>query len=385
MLFFVMLFDGILGFAVPIMITGSGVSNAMLGLVFGTSSIVGAAFDYYLSSRVKSVHYRRMFFGMFLTAGLYGLLLFGSNSLSLYVVALGFWGMYFDLMAFGSYDFVSRALPPEKHTTGFTVIDFSKAVGYVIAPLIAGFLIIDSVPPSVFIIAGIFLMTAFLIFLSFLSFTKTQDNTVEHRHRIRKPLKELVLWLKTAKKLHIPLIFMFLLYVTESFFWVIGPLVSEELATHHYLGGLILSAYFFPPLVIDWFVPRFTERFGKKRVAFTAFLGASILLTLFFVLEHVFAVVGLVLLMSTSLTFAYPAIRAAIADYISENADLEHEIEGVADFACNIGYAIGPIMAGVISGIFGNQESFAIWGIIATVVILFLLPHAREDIKIGKI
>ncbi len=385
MMFFMMLFDGILGFAVPIAITSHGVSKSMMGMIFGFSSIAGALFDFYLSHNIKSVHYKRMFLGMFTAAALYGLVLFGSNSILFFLIAMGLWGMYFDFLSFANYDFVSRRLSKETYTLGFTIIDFSKSLGYVIAPIIAGALIVNTVPPAAYGTAFIFLTASLLSYFVLITFFAKRTAGVTHVHHRKLPaLKEFILWIRMMKNFRIPLAFIFLLYVTESFFVVIGPLISEDLVQIHPLGGLVLSAYFLPPLFVDWLVPGITAKFGKKRVAFVAFFIASLLLTTFALLENPFVIVSIVLLLSTFLTFSYPAIRSAVADYISENTAFEKEIEGVADFAVNVGYTVGPILAGILSQVFGNHMAFSIWGILATVCILLLLPYAGHDIKIAK-
>jgi cyanate permease len=158
-----MLFDGVLGFAVPILMTNAGISTSTLGVIFGFSSLIGAIFDYYLSSFVRSVSFRRMFLGMYIVAAIYGFILFQSSEIWLFIVAMGLWGMYFDLLNFANYDFVSRALPPERHTTGFSVIDFAKSVGYVLRPLLPAYLS-NSMSLLRVIISGIFLGVGLLYF-----------------------------------------------------------------------------------------------------------------------------------------------------------------------------------------------------------------------------
>lgn len=380
-----MLFDGILGFAVPISITGHGVSKSMMGLIFGFSSIAGGLFDFYLSNKVRSVHHKRMYLGMFMAAALYGLVLYGSNSIILFLIAMGLWGIYFDFLNFANYDVVSRMLSKEQYTLGFTIIDFAKSLGYVIAPIIAGALIATTVPPEAYGLAFTFLLAALIGYFTLITFftNKKADDILEH-HRKLPTVNEVFVWIRMMKAFRIPMLFIFLLYVTESFFAVIGPLISEELFELHPMGGLVLSAYFLPPLFVDWLVPGFTARFGRKRVAFLAFLIAALLLSLFAFLHTPLLIIIVVLLLSTFLTFSYPSIRSAVADYINENPSYQKEIEGVADFSSNLGYALGPMLAGVLAQFFGNQMAFSIWGVIATVCILLILPYARTDMRLSR-
>lgn len=380
-----MLFDGSIGFAVPFLVIEAGVSKTMMGLIFGFSSIVGAGFDFILSAYIKSIHFRRMYLLMFVGCLVYAAVIAQAHTVALFLIAMGLWGIYYDLMNFGTNDFVSRCIAPKDHTVGYSLIDWAKSLGLVIAPIIGSIFVTTEVSPALFGIGYLFLLFGIVAFIAVVIIQSEKTHYIEDSVRKRKPaMKELILWLRTSHKLWVPLTFIFILYVSESFFWVIGPLISEDLSVMNPLGGLILTAYFFPSLILDWFVPSIVAQFGKKETAFVAFLVSAVLLTSLVMITSVVMIIICIFLLSCCLSLAYPAIRSAISDYITENPQYEHEIQGVTDFSSNIAYVIGPILAGVFADTWGNQGAFSAFGVMGIIVICFLLPYAKKDIRLRE-
>lgn len=177
----------------------------------------------------------------------------------------------------------------------------------------------------------------------------------------------------------------FFLYFLDAFFWTVGPLY---IASAHLgkFGGLFLTAYILPSLFSGWFVAGITERFGKKKTAIWGiFLGCA-LLTSFVFIKNAWASVFLVFVASSLMSFSLPAINASYADYISETPEIDSEIEGIEDFAANLGYVAGPISAGLLSGVFGISAAFSILGGMgfALAIILFNITPKRIGIRIAK-
>lgn len=77
-----------------------------------------------------------------------------------------------------------------------------------------------------------------------------------------------------------------------------------------------------------------------------------------------------------------PAINAAYADYISEATQVEGEIEGLEDFAFNIGYVLGPISAGVLADTLGMKGAFSILGLLGVILAVILLVVTPKTITI---
>lgn len=380
---FLKLFDGLLGFYVPILITDAGISKTAMGGIIGFSSVAGALFDFYLSVAIRSTHYRRFFLAMYIVATFYLSILMIGGAVPLFLLAMGLWGIYFDLMTFANHDYIARTIPKEKNTIAYAVLDATKSLGYAVAPPLSAFLIFAYGGMSIFYSAGI----ALIISLCFYIVMRVQNKSIpsqlgESKLIHKSPIHEMFLWKQTAVRMFIPLLYIFLLYMTESFFWVIGPLLSEDLLKQTPTGAFVLTAFFIPPIIMDWIAPALTARFGKKRTAFLSLLIASLGLILFFFINASYVILLTILLLSSSMTLGYPAIGSAINDYIRENPAKEHEIVGVSDFVTNLAYVLGPISAGFLADLVGNKATFGVWGIVACIVLIFLIPHARQDIKL---
>lgn len=384
MLFFVAIFDGILAFTLPFLILEHSFSEAQMGLIIGTSSMFGAFFDILLSRVLKNTNFRKIYLLMLCFCLLYPAVLLISNNFILFIFAMSVWGLYYDLMDFGNFDFINRMLEKQENASGSGIIGVFKNLGYFLAPIIAGFFVMGAVSKGVFAIAWFFFAIAFLLFVSLLFTSKSKAVSKEHSHKKLHFLLELGLWKKIGTQLLPVLIFVTLLCTFDAFFWTLGPLFSEELRVQHPLGALLMAAYLLPPLLTGWFIGPIAKKFGKKNAAFYTFLVGSIFLLLISLTKNAPLLICLVFASSFFVSFSFPSIQGAFSDYISETETVESEIEALVDFAVNMGYVIGPMLAGFIASIAGNLTAFSILGILGiffTVVVIQLTPrHIRLKI-----
>jgi predicted MFS family arabinose efflux permease len=103
----------------------------------------------------------------------------------------------------------------------------------------------------------------------------------------------------------------------------------------------------------------------------------SFILSSFTFIPDIRIAIGVVFVASCFISLALPSINAAYADYISDAPRVEGEIEGLEDSAFNIGYVLGPILAGVLSDIFSINTAFSILGLLGAIlafIVLFLMP-----------
>ena len=121
MLFFWAIFDGVLGYMVPLLITQAGFSETTMGIIFGSSSIVGGVFDFLLSKYITNTHFRRIYLAMLALCAIYPLLLWQAKGVWMFLLAMAFWGVYFDLQNFGNFDFVGRKADAATHSSHFGI------------------------------------------------------------------------------------------------------------------------------------------------------------------------------------------------------------------------------------------------------------------------
>src|SRR3972149_10247312 len=115
-------FDGITTYITPLVLIESGLSKTAMGLIYASSSVFGAGFDFLMCRLFKNSYYRRVFLGMFAFSALYLVALAGAKTIWIYLLAMVFWGIYYDLKNFGSFDFVARFTKNADHSSSFGVI-----------------------------------------------------------------------------------------------------------------------------------------------------------------------------------------------------------------------------------------------------------------------
>lgn len=384
MVLFHAFFDGITAYTVPIAMIDAGFTTAQMGLIYSTSSVFGAFFDIVLSKFMGHSGFRRLYLLMFIVSIAYPLVLYSASGVGLFLLAMGLWGLYYDLLNFGHYDYIGRHVPKNEHSASFGVLDVFKAAGLLLAPPIASLIIANSGIAAAGPVALAFLAASF-VFFSLLLFWTRKFRLPKLNFRPGGLIGELQLWYKIGRVILPVLICFIFLNMFDAFFYTLGPLVSEEITLTNPIGRTLLTFYFLPMFIFGWFVGNLTGRFGKKTTAFLAmFMGSSLLITISLT-SNVYAILAIVFGAAAAMSIAWPAIRGTIADYVSESPRLESEIEGVGDFSGNVGYVIGPALAGILAYNFGNLESFSVLGVIGVILSLILFKFTPKRINLSKV
>ncbi len=384
MLFLWTLFDGTFSYVTPLAITKHGFSETTLGIIIGSSSIAGALFDFILSKYLKNTHFRRVYFLMFILSFVAPLILWRASSLWVFLIAMAIWGFYFDLENFGNFDFIGRKLPQAEHTKGFGIFSIFKELGYMLAPIIAGFVIGNYLDFKPFLLMCLFISFAFVMYLVVIGITRKHNK--EYIEQVEPRNKNIFTELKTWRKIEMVLFpvlsLTILLNILDAFFWTLGPIIAENFSSLHPFNGLFMAAYTFPTLIVGWFVGRITNKLGKKRTAFFAFAIGCLLLSYFSMLQGPLILLGLIFLSSCFTAISWPSINGAYADYLEESPRLEREIEAVEDFSTNIGYIIGPILAGFLADHIGNANTFSALGSVGAIVAIILIFITPKKITV---
>lgn len=382
LMFFWSTFDGILAYLSPLIITDHGFSKTYMGFIIGSSSVFGAIFDTVAIRILPSTHYRRVFMIMFTLCLIYPFVLFNADTIVIYIIAMAIWGVFYDLKNFGLFDFIARNTPEDEHSSSFGVVQVLSSMGYLLAPIIAGAVVIETITWRPFSYSLLFLGCAFVCFLILISskFTGQSPQPVAHR----KNIFNIRAWLALDRIIFPVLLMTFVLYLIDAFFWTIGPLFAETFNLPGQRGELILSAYTFPGLIVGWLVSFATKRFGKKKTAFTSlFFGSLLLSTLVFAKDY-YVALALVFISSVFLSLALPAVNGVYADLIQEQSKYEEEIEVLTDFYTNLGYILGPMAAGYMADVFGNAASISGVGIFGVLVALLLIKITPRHIELRK-
>lgn len=382
MLFFFLIFDGMMMFHVPLIMTGAGLTAAEIGLIIGSSSVAGIIFDFLLTHILKGATFRRMFLVMMLFAATFPLILWKGQSVPFFFLAMIIWGIYYDLFNCGTLDFLGRTQPKEEHASSSGVLDVFISFGYLIAPLIASKFMDESFNESLFFFAWGFLGIAFLFYLV-LRRISPEKHTPERKKHLVTFLSEIHLHKDIIKILFPVFLVSTLLMMIESTYWMIAPLIEIQTSWPFSFNGLFLFAHELPLLVVGWMIGEIIGKRSKKRVAFVALLIGSAFMMLFLVVRNPFALIFLSFLCAVCTGIARPAIRGANADYVSDVPNKEQEIELLQDSFTNLGFIVGPVLAGTFSSAFGNLQSIGIIGVITCIVSIILLASTPKHIDLA--
>ena len=383
MFFFWALFDGLIAYIVPVLITSRGFSATEIGLIIGASNIFGMLFDFILVRYLRNTNYRRLFLIVYLLSVAYPIFLWFSKEVGMFLISMSIWGLYGDLNNFAAYDFLSRHSKSENHCKDAGVVEMTRGFGYLVAPMIAGILVVKSVDFFPISLSISFLIIS-LIFYILLMGTKKKEESEVFSHKAHKYnfWKEIFLMNKIGKLLMPVLLFNILMHVFDSIFWTIGPIYSQNFPNFEDFGGLFLTAYNLPFLSFLWLAPLISKKIGKKRTAYLSLItGCLIIIPISFYHQPV-VVLTLIFLAAIAFSQAWPSIRGTFTDYIAESPSYEKEIETLNDFSSNIGYTIGPIVAGLMIDTIGYKNLFVTIAIIGITIALLLLIVTPRNIRV---
>ncbi len=377
MIFFFIIFDGLIMYLTPIVMQQSHIQLGTIGLVIGLSSVGGMFFDILLVRVLENANHRRIFLYCFLAASSTPLILFGATTITVYLVAMAVWGLYYNLYEIGLLAYVDEKVPKEKQVSTFGFLNVFEGLGYLVAPFIASILLLVVV--SNFALAGWSYSFLIIAFIFFLFFSKLGKNIFPKRAK-RKNFYNLITEEKFFDKIRLrllPVLFLTLtLNAVDAGVWTTGPILSEKI-TPGFAGGAFMIAYMIPPLLSGWIVGILAKKFDKKNTALFALLFGSLLITAIALTKSpMFAIIA-IFFVALFWTLTDPTIKTAYTEHIADLAVSHKEIETVDDLFVNLGDTIGPIIAGYSAQFFGLENSFIIIGIIgilASFILFYFMP-----------
>lgn len=369
MIFFFVLFDGILMYLAPIIMHDHGLTESRIGLIIGLSSIAGMLFDIVLARAIRNATYRSIFLSMLLVATLYPVFLFGANTITVYLIAMAVWGLYYNLYNVGLLDFVSRSENGGRHAHTYGVLKVFDGLGYMIAPLL-GSLFLLNFTHDIYtaMLAAAILLPAYFFYLLLIVYKNKKHNlNIGNTENISEKA-ELNIWKKLIKTIFPILILTFIVNAVDSAIWTIGPIFSESM----HGGGYFMLAYTLPPLLAGWLVGRGVSRYGKRLMSYGNLLFGSVFVGLLSYIDSRYFIWLDIFLASLFFSFAWPTINSLYADYIATHRDEHEETESVEDLFTNLGDVSGPILAGFLAESLGIQSAFFYIGFSATLLLLVL-------------
>lgn len=388
MMFFIFCADAVMSYLAPVVIENVVGGTVMMGLILGSSSIMGMTTDFAfakLFTQKKAFFFQRVFF---LIVFLFPLsFLFSLHPLSL-ILAMLWWGISYEAMIFSTYHAIHETVNRVHHAWAWGVVSTLHAVALSIGPYIASRMIEGSVTLPIFI-SIIFNSIAVSLFFIYSYLEKKRKKSffdpepptiIQHRTF----LEMMEIWKTLDTVLWPLLLFLLLYYFFESAVYSVGPLISETLKLRNELGSLFVSIYGLPGIFIGVFLGKLSRPFGKKKLAFIAgVLGgfSAILLGLS-------TSVGLILIFMffASLGFAvvHPMLTAVFEDLLARNDNVANDLISLTSMVGSFSYVVGPVVNGFLAETFGQSRVFLFWGVSVFFVSIWLLLTFPRKIRLPQ-
>jgi len=378
---FITLGDALMAYTVPIYLDGVLQNTFLMGLVMATSSATGLLFDFLVSKKFRTKNYKYFMHTTFIFAILFpAALLFLPPNIIFIVIAMAFWGIYFETKIYAEFHFIDRHVPKDEYSKSWGLISVLNSSAYFFGSLIATLIISYSLKFTFATALILFGLTYLIFSLLAIKTDSTKSANFEESAKITNlSFKQTFkVWKTLLGKIWPLWVFSFVITLVDAAFWTVGIIFSEQMRATHPAGGLIITAYMFPPIFMGFLLPKITAKFGKKKTAFISALFASVFVLLFGLASDVYLLILLVFSGSVFLSIANPALYAAYEDYVSRLGKFNNDMIGLEQTASSVGYVVGPLLAGGIAATAGVQHTFIFTGallLVTSLVCLFVVPR----------
>ncbi len=382
-MFFVYLADAILSYWVPNFIQTSVTSSLLMGLIISFSSLFGLVTDLILPQIIQAISFKRLFTLGIITGLSFALILLFSTfvpHISVFLIAMAIWGLYYEFLGFANQQFVADSSPLKFRSAVWAIVITFKSLSYFLGPLIVGSFVIQNQRQPLYL-ALLFGAIGLVIL------------TLSHRHH-RHPLaittnkvnlvREIGHWATLFTHVWPVVILSLFLGLIDATFWTTGTVLNQALGEQNFWGQFFLPFYTLPSLFMGLVIARMKIYQHKKKIAEILLLVACLLFIALGFVTHIFLILGIVFLASILLSLVYPLTDAVYSDIICRMGRERQHLIGLSNSSISIAYIIGPTLAGLITQLVGEQRTFSVIGILGVITVTFLLTTTPRKLLLPQ-
>lgn len=382
-LFFLRLSDSIIAFWAPNQIQSTLGSPIIMGAIISFQSLVGFASDLIFPRIFKNVRTRRLIFWAILVSALTSFFLSASTLkpiLSIFLVTMTLWGIYYELVNFGNFQFMSSVVPVNMRAAAWGFIGMFVSLAYFLGPFIADSLLSH----GVLITQGtiiIFLVSS-LILLTLNKGLRSSPTEIDFTHA--NPILELKHWVTLSKTVWPALVISLLLGFVDATFYTVGAVWTVKLTEINPWGVWFLPLYLLPSICLGFPLSNWQISNGKKKLA-EKFLGISGII--FICIRFSSSVpwqLAIVCLASSALAICYPLLEGVYTDILGRLGSEKKDMIGLTGSVINLSYIIWPVFAGLIASKVGERLTFFWLGVIVLTVSIILLLVTPKKLKLPQ-
>jgi len=385
-LFFVYLGDAILSDWVPSFLQVALGGSLFMGLVFSFSSVVGFVTDLVFPQLLRKFKARRLIL-LAIAANLIfsGILIWTTawSWLVLFLLAMAVWGVYYELLWFGSAQFVSDNVPTESRSGVWGVLSVFKSLAYFIGPIVGSWLAISRGNMTTVVVAASVVCVGYVIWVLTSKKEKIHEREIEPMEKFDIG-EELGYWKVLFVHVWPVLLISLTMGLIDATYWTTGAVLSDIMARGGLLGGLFLPAYMLPPIFMGVILAKWGVYKGKKKIAEIFLLFAGVFLALLGLRESLWSMLLLSFLTGVALSIAWPMVDAVYSDILARMGTERKHMVGLSSSTTSLAYIIGPITAGFISSRVGERMTFVVMGALTVVVAIVLLFSTPRKLRLPQ-
>lgn len=390
-LFFIFLADSILSYVFPIVVEQKLNSNLLMGIVMSASSVVGVICDLAFPQLLKEKTWRFQLISGIIIALSFPILLHLSGlvaAFALFLLASMLWGVYYELLLFAQQEFIVTEEKTKSYSRDWGIVFGTIQLTWIMGPIIGSLLLqqIDFARTTVvLVLQGLALVFTFILIF----FTPYHHKIKRSESKIKVAFnlfRELGYW-KILSRAILPVLIMGIMTeVVEATFWTIGGLFGREITSDNGFDWILFTAFSVPLIIGSMILARLNIKSHKKLLSQLALLLCGILLaTVYF--SSLSTVLLLILVGASSLFFAFasPLNEAVYSDLIDRvGAEKQLHLLGLAKANSSAAYIITPVVVGYLADQTGYHVTFALVGLFAALIAIFLLVISPRKIHLPE-
>ncbi len=378
--------DALLSYWVPSYLENTFQNPLIMGIIMSFSSIIGLAADIYLPQILQNTKTQSLMFASIICSFIFALVLFItkiSPLIILFLLAVGTWGVYYELIGFTTNQYVANHIDHLNRSRIWSLITTIKSLAYFLGPLIVGFILIEDDYYVLFLSMFLTLCCWGVLLISKWERKTNQSVKVNYLPHFN-PIKELKHWKTLIKPMWTIILLSIFIGLIDSIFWTTGAVWAENLTEITPFGGMLISVYMLPSLFVGFILAKIKVPEHKKRIAELFFILSCLILSGIYFTNNILFILLIVFLSSTFFSITIPFIEATFSDLISRMGKQHYHLIGLTNSTYSLAYIIGPIIGGLLSTIVGSQSTIALIGFTGFVVGIIIFIATPKKIHLPQ-
>lgn len=386
-LFLILLGDGIVAYIFPLVLGNHVSSNLVIGLIMSASSVIGIACDFLIPLIFPKYGWKFQLIVGILLALTFPITTAIGDAYSIiwmFLIASLLWGVYYEFIMFAQQSFVVEEEDKKFFSHDWSIVEILTNIVEVAAPIIGAFILIHgiltytSVTIAIEIIALIFAVLLVIVKRD-VKFTKPKSNLKEYISFF----KELKSWKILSKKVYIVLLMAIIVEIISAGFLTFAGLYGEQLIGNPDWNWVLITLATIPYMFGSLIIFRLNVQKGKKRLSQIAIVvSGAILSLLFFFGGKLIPILIIIFVSNLIMSLCWPLDDAIFSDLQKRLGKNGMHLIGLSQASYSIAYIIAPTFMGFLADRVGYNNSFAIIGVIAAVIGIFLLIVTPKKIRL---